>query len=47
MGLITFRQLQQWATMLQLNDAFDWSGEDEEQIIREAQVSNECPTWSD
>ena len=31
-GEITQRQLQQWASMLLLNDAFDWSGEDEDAI---------------
>jgi hypothetical protein len=31
-GENTRRQLQQWATMLRLNDAFDWSGEDEDAI---------------
>jgi hypothetical protein len=28
-GEITQHQVQQWASMLLLNDAFDWSGEDE------------------
>jgi hypothetical protein len=28
-GQITQRQLQQWATMVELNPAFDWSREDE------------------
>jgi hypothetical protein len=31
-GKVTQRQLQQWASMLLLNDAFDWSGEDEDSI---------------
>ncbi len=31
-GKVTQRQLQQWASMLLLNDAFDWSGEDEDAI---------------
>ena len=31
-GEITQRQLQQWANMLLLNDAFDWSGEDADAI---------------
>jgi len=31
-GEITHRQLNQWASMLLLNDAFDWSGEDEDAI---------------
>ncbi len=31
-GEITHRQSQQWATMVLLNDAFDWSGKDEERI---------------
>ena len=31
-GEITQRQLQQWASMLLLNDAFDWSGEDADAI---------------
>jgi hypothetical protein len=31
-GEIMHSQLQQWATMVLLNDAFDWSGEHEERI---------------
>ena len=31
-GKVTQRQLQQWASMILLNDAFDWSGEDEDAI---------------
>lgn len=31
-GEITEHQLKQWASMLLLNDAFDWSGEDEDAI---------------
>ena len=31
-GEISQERLQQWASMLLLNDAFDWSGEDEDAI---------------
>src|SRR6267143_5726016 len=31
-GEITQRQLHQWASILLLNDAFDWPGEDEDAI---------------
>jgi len=31
-GEISQERLQQWASMLMLNDAFDWSGEDEDAI---------------
>ncbi len=31
-GQLTVRQMQQWATMVLLNDAFDWSGKDEDSI---------------
>jgi len=31
-GKVIQRQLQQWASMLLLNNAFDWSGEDEDAI---------------
>src|SRR4029077_15658850 len=31
-GEISPERLQQWASMLLLNDAFDWSGEDEDAI---------------
>jgi hypothetical protein len=27
-GQVTLRQSQQWATMILLNDAYDWAGED-------------------
>ena len=31
-GEISQERLQQWASMLLLNDAFDWSGEDEDAL---------------
>jgi hypothetical protein len=31
-GEISDKQLAEWATMLQLNDAFDWEGPDEDEI---------------
>lgn len=31
-GEVTQQQLADWASMLQLNEAYDWSGEDEDEI---------------
>ena len=46
-GEITDRQLAEWATMLLLNDAYDWAGPDEDDIADALNELSFLPTGSE